>query len=197
MLVNFLPACGCHAGSVRGGGFVRERDAEESVKTQVDGRCLSLKHTDWGYLSVAMREHGPAAGLSRPSCLGTAHERTLQHPAAHDPSHLTRFKLFSLFFGGCLRLLGAVSESVGSVESFVSFGSRPNGPNDSMDPMTQSTQRTCQDAPARGGRRSALDAFAQARDKAVVCFAHVTNQMGRVEGDFEKGERAGGATPCG
>ena len=38
---------------------------------------------------------------------------------------------------------------------------------------------------------AALYAFAQARDKAVVCFAHVTNQMGRVEGDFEKGEGAG------
>lgn len=38
---------------------------------------------------------------------------------------------------------------------------------------------------------SALYAFAQTRDKAVVCFAHVTNQMGRIEGDFEKGEGAG------
>src|SRR5258706_741005 len=35
---------------------------------------------------------------------------------------------------------------------------------------------------------SALYAFAQARRKAVLCFAHVTNRMGRVEGDFEKGE---------
>jgi uridine phosphorylase len=34
---------------------------------------------------------------------------------------------------------------------------------------------------------AALYAFAQARKKRVLCFAHVTNQMGRVEGDFEKG----------
>ena len=34
---------------------------------------------------------------------------------------------------------------------------------------------------------AALYAFAQARRKPVVCFAHVTNQMGRIEGDFEKG----------
>lgn len=34
---------------------------------------------------------------------------------------------------------------------------------------------------------SALYAFAAARKKAVLCLAHVTNQMGRVEGDFEKG----------
>lgn len=34
---------------------------------------------------------------------------------------------------------------------------------------------------------AALYAFAAARRKPVVCFAHVTNRMGRVEGDFEKG----------
>lgn len=38
---------------------------------------------------------------------------------------------------------------------------------------------------------AALYAFAQARGKRVVCFAHVTNQMGRVEQDFEKGEADG------
>jgi len=38
---------------------------------------------------------------------------------------------------------------------------------------------------------AALYAFAQARRKPVVCFAHVTNQMGNVEGDFEKGEDNG------
>jgi purine-nucleoside phosphorylase len=40
---------------------------------------------------------------------------------------------------------------------------------------------------------AALYAFAQARGKRVVCFAHVTNQMGQIEGDFEKGH-ADGAT---
>lgn len=34
---------------------------------------------------------------------------------------------------------------------------------------------------------AALYAFAQARGRAVLCFAHVTNQMARIEGDFEKG----------
>ncbi|MHA1564555.1 MAG: nucleoside phosphorylase [Alphaproteobacteria bacterium] len=38
---------------------------------------------------------------------------------------------------------------------------------------------------------AALYAFAQARGKAVICFAHVTNQMGQIEGDFEKGEADG------
>jgi uridine phosphorylase len=34
---------------------------------------------------------------------------------------------------------------------------------------------------------AALYAFAAARKNPVLCLAHVTNQMGRVEGDFEKG----------
>jgi uridine phosphorylase len=38
---------------------------------------------------------------------------------------------------------------------------------------------------------AALYAFAQVRQKLVLCFAHVTNQMGRVDGDFEKGEADG------
>lgn len=38
---------------------------------------------------------------------------------------------------------------------------------------------------------AALYAFAAARQKAVICFAHVTNQMARIEGDFEKGEADG------
>jgi purine-nucleoside phosphorylase len=38
---------------------------------------------------------------------------------------------------------------------------------------------------------AALYAFAEARDKPVLCFAHVTNQMATVSGDFEKGEADG------
>ena len=38
---------------------------------------------------------------------------------------------------------------------------------------------------------AALYAFAEARGKPVVCFAHVTNQMAKKEGDFEKGEAEG------
>ena len=38
---------------------------------------------------------------------------------------------------------------------------------------------------------AALYAFARARGRAVLCFAHVTNQMARIEGDFEKGEADG------
>ena len=38
---------------------------------------------------------------------------------------------------------------------------------------------------------AALYAFAAARGKPVLCFAHVTNQMAQSEGDFEKGEADG------
>ena len=38
---------------------------------------------------------------------------------------------------------------------------------------------------------AALYAFAEARAKPVVCFAHVTNQMAVIEGDFEKGRDNG------
>jgi uridine phosphorylase len=38
---------------------------------------------------------------------------------------------------------------------------------------------------------AALYAFAAARARPVACFAHVTNQMAQIEGDFEKGESNG------
>jgi len=38
---------------------------------------------------------------------------------------------------------------------------------------------------------AALYAFAKVRGRSVLCFAHVTNQMGRIEGDFEKGTADG------
>ena len=40
---------------------------------------------------------------------------------------------------------------------------------------------------------AALYAFARARDKAVICLAHVTNTMGLADQDFEKGEAQGAA----
>ena len=38
---------------------------------------------------------------------------------------------------------------------------------------------------------AALYAFAQARSRPVLCFAHVTNTMAQTEGDFEKGAEDG------
>ncbi|MBJ40991.1 MAG: uridine phosphorylase [Gammaproteobacteria bacterium] len=38
---------------------------------------------------------------------------------------------------------------------------------------------------------SALYAFAKAKDKNVICFAHLTNTMAQKQGDFEKGDDFG------
>ena len=44
---------------------------------------------------------------------------------------------------------------------------------------------------------AALYAFARARCRPILCFAHVTNQMAVIEGDFEKGEADGSAASLG
>lgn len=38
---------------------------------------------------------------------------------------------------------------------------------------------------------AALYAFGMAKDKNIICFAHLTNTMAQTEGDFEKGEEMG------
>lgn len=38
---------------------------------------------------------------------------------------------------------------------------------------------------------ASLYAFAEAKQKPVICFAHITNQMGKAEYDFEKGDADG------
>jgi len=38
---------------------------------------------------------------------------------------------------------------------------------------------------------AALYALAQAKSKSIICLAHITNQMGNVENDFEKGAAQG------
>jgi uridine phosphorylase len=41
---------------------------------------------------------------------------------------------------------------------------------------------------------AALYALAEAKHCQIICFAHVTNQMGQTEGDFEKGQSQGSVT---
>jgi len=41
---------------------------------------------------------------------------------------------------------------------------------------------------------AALYALAEAKQYKIICFAHVTNQMGQTEGDFEKGQSQGSFT---
>jgi uridine phosphorylase len=38
---------------------------------------------------------------------------------------------------------------------------------------------------------SALYAFSEVKNRPVICVAHITNQMGNIENDFEKGEAQG------
>jgi hypothetical protein len=52
-----------------------------------------------------------------------------------------------------------------------------------------STQVASAAAPIASGMHR--DCIAVAREKPAICFAHVTNQMARSEGDFEKGEADG------
>jgi purine-nucleoside phosphorylase len=44
---------------------------------------------------------------------------------------------------------------------------------------------------------AALYAFASAQRRAVLCLAHVTNCMAKIEGDFEKGEAEGSVVMLG
>jgi uridine phosphorylase len=71
-----------------------------------------------------------------------------------------------------------------------------NGPTWTTDAPFRETQEAIEAMRAEGilaveMEAAALYAFAAARDRKVVCFAHVTNQMGQIEGDFEKGEADG------
>ena len=50
----------------------------------------------------------------------------------------------------------------------------------------QSKNVTCVEIQA-----SALYAFSKAKDKEVICFAHLTKTMVQQEGDFEKGDYFG------
>lgn len=58
---------------------------------------------------------------------------------------------------------------------------------------TESAIRHCRELGIMGVEMeaSALYAFSEAKGHPVVCFAHITNQMGNVENDFEKGEAQG------
>jgi uridine phosphorylase len=71
------------------------------------------------------------------------------------------------------------------------------GPTWTTDAPYRETEAAIEAARAQGAlavemEAAALYAFATARSKPVVCFAHVTNTMGQQAGpDFEKGEAAG------
>ena len=70
------------------------------------------------------------------------------------------------------------------------------GPVWTTDAPFRETEATLEFARAEGilaveMEAASLYAFAEAKQKPVICIAHVTNQMGEVESDFEKGEADG------
>jgi len=70
------------------------------------------------------------------------------------------------------------------------------GPTWTTDAPFRETETAISQARAHGAlavemEAAALYAFARARNRAVICFAHVTNQMAQIEGDFEKGAANG------
>ncbi len=88
-------------------------------------------------------------------------------------------------------LIDMARATFGDAQSHVGFGATWT-----TDAPFRETQEAI-DAAAKDGilavemEAAALYAFAQARQQSVLCLAHVTNQMGRIEGDFEKGAAAG------
>ena len=72
------------------------------------------------------------------------------------------------------------------------------GPTWTTDAPFRETESAIAAALARGilaveMEAAGLYAFATARGRDVICLAHVTNQMGTIDGDFEKGEANGTA----
>jgi uridine phosphorylase len=94
---------------------------------------------------------------------------------------------------------GASSQLIATVEPGLAKAGEPveRGATWTTDAPFRETEDAIAAARAEGilaveMEAAALYAFAQARHRDVLCFAHVTNQMGQA-GDFEKGE-ANGAT---
>jgi uridine phosphorylase len=93
-------------------------------------------------------------------------------------------------------LIGIIAEALSRVEEPVERGTTWT-----TDAPYRETKQAIEAASVKGilaveMEAAALYAFARARRKAVLCFAHVTNQMGQT-GDFEKGEANGAVASLG
>jgi uridine phosphorylase len=88
-------------------------------------------------------------------------------------------------------LIALAQAALGDVRTKVFVG--PTWTTDAPFRETESTiaARRAQGILAVEMESAALYAFAAARRRPVICVAHVSNQLGRVEGDFEKGEANG------
>lgn len=89
-------------------------------------------------------------------------------------------------------LLAGIEAALAELEAVTTH----RGSTWTTDAPYRETEAAIDSAKARGVlavemEAAALYAFAQARKRPVVCFAHVTNAMAQTEGDFEKGEADG------
>ncbi len=85
------------------------------------------------------------------------------------------------------RLINQYKETSLSVESGVSWTTdAPFRETRSAIESAKNKKSICVEMEA-----AALYAFAKAKNKNVICFAHLTNTMAQREGDFEKGEEMG------
>lgn len=97
------------------------------------------------------------------------------------------------FAAAAAHLLAPIAEALGAMQPPV-----VRGATWTTDAPFRETEAAIGRARAAGAlavemEAAALYAFATARRRDVVCFAHVTNQLAQIEGDFEKGEADGAA----
>lgn len=89
----------------------------------------------------------------------------------------------------------ALSENLISWYSTINFPV-VKGTSWTTDAPYRETQTAIEEAKKSGAvcvemEAAALYAFGKARNKSIICFAHLTNTMAQTEGDFEKGEEMG------
>ncbi len=89
------------------------------------------------------------------------------------------------------KLVAAAAEALRTLEHRSTVGATWT-----TDAPFRETAEAIESARARGilaveMEAAALYAFARARNASVLCLAHVTNTMGQIAGDFEKGEADG------
>lgn len=89
------------------------------------------------------------------------------------------------------RLLGLLSEAFSTIGTPMQIGSTWTTDAPFRETPSAITWFRERGVAAVEMEAAALYAFAEARDKPLACFAHVTNSMAQNEGDFEKGHDNG------
>lgn len=115
----------------------------------------------------------------------------LVEQALRDEGTSLHYRRPSPYADGDHELLDAVSDELSGVSRPVYRGRSWTIDAPFRETETAIARARDEDVLAVEMEASALYTFAESRDEDVVCFAHVTNQMGRAEEEFEKGEHQG------